>query len=107
MTMNNDFTELSKAIKEDRANEAKKKFIDEVINLLARGIKLYDLSPDYAYSTAIWLIDESGLSDEEKKQHREHFANAVIFTGVTGFSSMDFNAAIEARDGIIKKLEER
>ena len=103
---NSDFIELSRTIREDRGNEAKKKFIDEVINLLARGIKLYDLPPEYAYNTAIYLIEKSNLAETEKEQHRENFANAVIFTGITGFSTMDFDAAIKARDGIIEKLKE-
>lgn len=104
-TYNDDFTELSKSIKEDREKEAKRIFIDEVINLLARGVRLYGLPSSYAYSVAIMLINGSDLDEGDKIQHREHFANAVIFTGMSAMNSIDWDAATKARADIIKRLE--
>lgn len=106
-TINKDeYIELAREVKENKAREAKRKFIDEVINLLARGVKLYDLPSKYAFETAKLLINGSELSDDDKKFHREHFANAVIFAGYDIPNSRDWDAVMATRDSIVNKLEE-
>ncbi len=78
-------------------------FIDDALDVLLRHYIYGDLKREYLFSTAISLIDNSGLSEETKELLRHNFASSIVFSR-RGVKPEDWGTSMKIIDAIQKHL---
>jgi len=91
--------EERKKFREEKEYESKKVFITKTFDLMVYMFAYEHLRPKYAFDTAKYLIDNSGLLDVDKDLLAMSFAEGIIFSG-GGVKEEDWLAVREAIAGI-------
>ena len=83
--------------------EEVEKFLDDALKALCYHYFYGHLKFKYFFDTAKLLIDNSGLSEEQKEEQRHSFASDIVFSR-GGVREEEWNNAMESVDRISKAL---
>lgn len=83
--------------------EEVKKFLEDTLNVLYAHHFYGHLKFKYFFDTAKNLINDSGLSEEDKEEIRRSFASSMVFSR-GGVKEEDWDAAMDKINAITKAL---